>query len=662
MGHPIKDNIDCCQTSQQLDSSDRVDDSHEHQHDHADQSSSTLFPFLYPFLALVILAVGLYLDHRADVTWFDGWVRFVFYMVAYLLVGWEVLRSAFKEMLKGNLFSEFFLMALATVGAFFLQEYTEAVAVMLFYTIGETFQDLAVKRAKKNIKNLIDQRPQIVTVQNNSAWESRAAHLIRVGDIIQVKAGEKIAVDGILLSEKGIFDTAALTGEAIPSTKQRGDQILAGMINIQHVLEMQASVRYEDSKLSKILQLVQEANAKKAPAELFIRRFAKIYTPIVVASALLLIFIPLFIVDDYVFREWLYKALIFLVISCPCALVISIPLGYFGGIGAASRHGILVKGGNYLDLLAKVTDVVMDKTGTLTEAVFNVQELHLIGPTPKDTLLRWIATVESTSTHPIAQALVNYIGDTSMELELSESEEIAGEGLKAKINGKYILIGNFKLLAKYGISYPSQHTHIPYTTIAIAYDNKYEGYIVIADKIKIDSAKAIKQLHQRSIRTAILSGDKTKVVEAVGSSLDISIAKGDLLPADKLNYVQDWKMNKRIVAFVGDGINDAPVLAGADIGIAMGGLGADASIETAEIIIQDDKPSKIATAIDIAKATKRIVWQNVFFAFFVKVLVLILGAGGLATMWEAIFADVGVALLAILNAIRILYSSFDKEK
>ena len=544
-------------------------------------------------------------------------------------------------------------MSIATLGAFAIGEYPEAVAVMLFYSVGEVFQTLAVKRAKLNIKTLLDQRPDEVTVLKDNQAITLKAEAVNIGDIIQLKAGEKLGLDGELLSETASFNTAALTGESKPDTKAKGETVLAGMINLNSVSQVKVTTAYTDSKLSKILELVQNASAQKAPTELFIRKFAKIYTPIVVALAIVICGFPYFIVDNYVFTDWLYRALVFLVISCPCALVISIPLGYFGGIGAASKNGILFKGSNFLDSIATIQHVVMDKTGTMTEGVFKVQELNLKADFNKDEILKMVNKLESQSTHPVATAIHDFVGEIDNTVQLNNVEEISGHGLKADVNGKELLVGNFKLLKKFGVAYDIDPESIVYTVIAIAYDKKFAGYLTIADSIKEDAQVTVSALNALGVKITMLSGDKSSVVKFVADKLGITNAYGDLLPEDKVNKVKEIKAQNQTVAFVGDGVNDAPVVALSDVGIAMGGLGSDATIETADVVIQDDKPSKIAMAINIGKQTKKIVWQNITLAFAVKVIVLILGAGGLATMWEAVFADVGVALLAIMNAVRI---------
>ena len=548
-------------------------------------------------------------------------------------------------------------MSIATIGAFAIGQYPEGVAVMLFYAIGEIFQSLAVKRAKANIKSLLDQRPDEVTILENNIAKTIKASTAKIGDIIQLKAGEKLGLDGELLSDNASFNTAALTGESKPDTKQKGETVLAGMINLNSVCQVKVTVAYTDSKLSKILQMVQDATAKKAPTELFIRKFAKIYTPAVVFLAIAICLIPIAFVDNYVFRDWLYRALIFLVISCPCALVISIPLGYFGGIGAASKNGILFKGSTFLDIMASIQIVVMDKTGTLTKGVFKVQKVVAIG-IPEADLVKYTAALESKSTHPVGTAIIEYAKGGEKNTTVTDVEEIAGHGLKGKVDGKEILAGNTKLMIKFNITYDIEIDNSPFTIIVIAIDQKYAGYFIIADEIKEDAKEAIQSLHKINIKTVMLSGDKQAVVNAVAKELNIDLAYGDLLPENKVEKVEELKFQNLKIAFVGDGVNDAPVVALADAGIAMGGLGSDATIETADIVIQNDQPTKIFTAINIGKKTKQIVWQNIGLAFTVKAIVLVLGAGGLATMWEAVFADVGVALLAILNAVRIQRMKF----
>lgn len=628
-------------------------------HNHSIQGKNNSWQIFIPsIISFVLLLVALGLDNLFTPQWFTGWLRVVFYVIAYIPVGFPVLKDAYTSIIKGDVFSEFFLMGIATIGAFAIGEYPEGVAVMLFYAVGEVFQTLAVTRAKANIKSLLDQRPDTVTVLQGNIPNIVKAETVKIGEIIQLKPGEKLALDGVLISEKGSFNTAALTGESKPDTKSNGDAVLAGMINLNTISQVKVTTAYTDSKLSKILDLVQNATTQKAPTELFIRKFAKIYTPIVVFLAIAICVLPYFFVDNYIFRDWLYRALVFLVISCPCALVISIPLGYFGGIGAGSKNGILFKGSNFLDAIAEIQNVVMDKTGTMTEGVFKVQEVNFKPEFNQQEILNLVNALENNSTHPVASAIHDFVGEVNHQLKLEDVEEISGHGLKAVYQGKEILVGNFKMMDKFNISYDVDVSKIVYTLIAVAFDGKFVGYLTIADTIKEDAKQSVDQLKKNGVKITMLSGDKDSVVQFVAQKLGIINAYGDLLPEDKMNKVKEIKSRKETVAFVGDGVNDAPVIALSDAGIAMGGLGSDATIETADVVIQDDRPSKIPMAIKIGKETKKIVWQNIILAFGVKVIVLILGAGGLATMWEAVFADVGVALLAILNAVRIQNMKF----
>ena len=652
---------ECCSTKPEKQHShhhEENDHDHDHGHSHDTEGKSVVQMFLPAILSFALLLGGIILDHFIKPGWFSGWIRPVWYSVAYLPVGLPVLKEAFESIRNGDVFSEFFLMGIATVGAFAIGEYPEGVAVMLFYSVGEVFQAMAVTRAKTNISTLLDQRPDEVTVIREGKPDTVKAENVNIGDIIQLKSGEKLGLDGELLSETASFNTAALTGESKPDTRTKGTPVLAGMINLNTVSQVKVTAAYKDSKLSRILEMVQNATAQKAPTELFIRKFAKVYTPIVVFLAIGITFLPYFFVTDYEFRDWLYRALVFLVISCPCALVISIPLGYFGGIGAGSRNGILFKGSNFLDVLATVRQVVMDKTGTLTEGVFKVQEVNFNDGFDKDKLLKMVNALESNSSHPVATAIHEYVGEVDHAIKLENVEEVAGQGLKATVDGKELLVGNFRLMDESGIRYDFNSESIVYTVIAVAYDQKFAGYLTIADEVKPDAKQTISQLQSLGVTATMLSGDKSSVVQHVAGILGIQHAYGDLLPEDKVNKVKEIRAKKQAVAFVGDGVNDAPVVALSDVGIAMGGLGSDATIETADVVIQDDRPSKIPMAINIGKQTKRIVWQNIMLAFVVKAIVLVLGAGGLATMWEAVFADVGVALLAILNAVRIQRMKF----
>ncbi|MDX8568883.1 heavy metal translocating P-type ATPase [Elizabethkingia sp. HX XZB] len=659
----MSSNSDCCSTKPQQQhnhqhNGDGHDHDHGHDHSHDNSDKTTFQLFLPAVISFVLLMVGIALDNYIKPEWFKGWVRIVLYVAAYIPVGLPVLKDAINSIRYSDFFSEFFLMSIATLGAFAIGEYPEGVAVMLFYSVGEVFQTMAVQRAKKNIKGLLDQRPDEITILENNIPKTVKAETAQVGQIIQLKPGEKLALDGELISESASFNTAALTGESKPDTKRKGETVLAGMINLNSVSQVLIQKEYKDSKLSKILELVQNATSQKAPTELFIRKFAKVYTPIVVVLAIAICLLPYFFVQQYEFRDWLYRALIFLVISCPCALVISIPLGYFGGIGAGSKNGILFKGSNFLDALANIQNVVMDKTGTMTEGVFKVQTANIENGFDKDEILKYLNVIESKSTHPIATAVHEYVGEVDHSVVLENAEEIPGHGLKSTINGKDFLAGNFKLMDKFSIQYQVNHSAISDTLIAIAYGGQFAGYLSISDQIKPDAIKAVAELKKLNIKTTMLSGDKTAVVKEVAQKIGIENAFGDLLPEDKVEKVKAIKAQNETVAFIGDGVNDAPVVALSDVGMAMGGLGSDATIETADVVIQDDQPSKIPTAIRIGKETKKIVWQNIILAFAVKAIVLVLGAGGLATMWEAVFADVGVALLAILNAVRIQRMNF----
>lgn len=615
-------------------------------------------PYIAASVSLILLVTGIVIENF-KLGEFHIEILLSIYCFAYIIVGWSVVLAAIKKLFTADLFNEFFLMSLATIGAFAIGEYAEAVAVMLFYTVGELFQGEAVNRAKKSIESLLKLQVEEVVVLENGKSILRHPSNVAIGGVIQVKPGEKVALDGLLLEDYCAFNTSALTGESVPTDMKKGDTVLAGMLNLNTVATITVTTLYQDTKLSKILKLVQDAVGRKSKTQRFITKFAKVYTPIVVFLALLLTFLPYFIVEDYVFNDWLYKALVFLVISCPCALVISIPLGYFGGIGAASRNGILFKGSNYLDLMVDIDTVVMDKTGTLTKGVFEVQKVMTEKLDELD-FIRMVAALEAHSTHPIAQAIVKHAGELSKDLNIENVKEIPGYGLSGVINKQEVLAGNAKLLKKFNVSFDEKLNDITDTVIFVAIDSSFSGYITIADTLKDDAKQAIISLREANIHNIImLSGDKNAVVQKIEKELGLDKAIGELLPEDKVREVDKLKKTGRKVAFVGDGINDAPVIALADIGMAMGGLGSDAAIETADVVIQTDQPSKIATAIKIAKMTKKIVWQNIFFAFSVKVLVLILGAGGLASMWEAVFADVGVALLAIMNAIRIQKINFN---
>lgn len=612
-------------------------------------------------LSFILLISGIIMN-ALDFSFFHKeYVALIWYIVAYLPVGLPVIKEAWESMKEKDYFSEFTLMIVATIGAFYIGEYPEGVAVMLFYTIGELFQDKAVDKAKRNIGALLDIRPEKALVLRDNSLITESPKNVKVGEIIEIKSGERVPLDGVMLNEVAAFNTAALTGESVPRNIREGEEVLAGMIVTDKVIRIKVTRPFDKSALARILELVQNASERKAPAELFIRKFARIYTPIVIGLAVLIVILPFVysfidIQFAFVFNDWLYRALVFLVISCPCALVVSIPLGYFGGIGAASRLGILFKGGNYLDAITKINTVVFDKTGTLTKGTFEVQECKSASGISEKELIGMVASVESDSTHPIAKAIVNYAKLQNVELlPVTGTKEFAGFGLEAMINGTPVWVGNCRLLSKFNIEYPAELLQITDTIVVCGIGTDYAGYLLLADTLKDDAKKAIddlKMLHIKNIQ--ILSGDKQSIVTNFAEKLGITSAYGDLLPEGKVRHLEELRQDgTNQIAFVGDGMNDAPVLALSHVGIAMGGLGSDAAIETADVVIQTDQPSKVAEAIKVGKLTRRIIWQNVSLAFGVKLLVLILGAGGIATLWEAVFADVGVALLAIMNAVRI---------
>ncbi|WP_456375920.1 heavy metal translocating P-type ATPase [Lutibacter sp.] len=615
--------------------------------------------YIYPILGLLFLLIGIGFEYF-NAPFFKKPIPLIWFGIIYIFIGGPIVLKALKLILKGDIYNEFVLMSVATLGAFLIGSYAEGIAVMLFYVIGELFQESAVNRAKRSIESLLKVQIDEVIVLENEKQVTKHPKNVEIGQIIQVKAGQKIALDGILISEFATLNTAALTGESVPDNRKKGDVVLAGMVNINKLIQIQTTSKYEDTKLSKILKLVQEAVGRKAKTQLLISRLAKIYTPIVFWLAIALIILPFFFLGaDYVFQTWFQRALIFLVISCPCALVISIPLGYFGGIGAGSKNGILFKGSNFLDLMTKVDTVVMDKTGTLTKGVFEVQNVVSL-KVSEELMVELVGVLEQNSTHPIADAIVEYANIENTNFKATKVEEISGHGMKGNVGDYTILAGNTRLLEKFTIPFDTSIKSIIDTIVIIAINNEYAGYITIADSLKDDAKKAISELNKMpNIKEVImLSGDKQSVVNKVATQLGIKKAIGGLLPEGKIKEVELLKAKGRTIAFIGDGINDAPVITLSDVGLAMGGLGSDAAIETADVIIQTDQPSKIATAINIGNATNKIIWQNISLALGVKILVLILGAMGMATMWEAVIADVGVALLAILNAVRIQRMKF----
>jgi Cd2+/Zn2+-exporting ATPase len=649
-----KGNMTCCSIEQeiQLNSESGQDDSHERDHDH--QPGNVNRAYLLAGISFVLLVIGLVLKHWIKADFFTGWMEIVWYVLAYLPVGIPVLKEAWLALKKGEVFTEFFLMSIATVGAFGIGEYPEGVAVMLFYAIGELFQSAAVKRAKNNIKALLDIRPKIAYVLRDGILNPVHPETVKIGEHIQIKAGEHIPLDSLLISESAQLNMSAITGESLPVHLKSNSHLLAGSINEGPVIEAEVEKKYDESAIARIINLVHGATARKSKTELLIRRLAKIYTPIVVYLALAILFLPYFIVSNYEFSAWLYRALIFLVISCPCALVISIPLGYFGGLGAASKHGILFKGATFLDLITQMRVLVMDKTGTVTKGSFEIVDISFQDSWTEENFMSLVIAVESQSTHPIAKAIQAYTGITH-PVDITDVNELPGKGLTALINNQTVLVGNNTLLNEHHIEIPIELKKINQAVVHMALDGRYIGTISIADDLKAEAVSAISVLRHSGIRQIImLSGDKHSITQSVARDLNLDRAIGDLLPEGKLKQLEDIKNSTdEIVGFVGDGINDAPVLALSDIGFAMGDLGSDVAIETADVIIQTDQVSKIALGIKIGKSTRKIIYQNIALAFGVKILVLVLGSLGMATLWQAVFADVGVALLAILNAVRL---------
>lgn len=586
----------------------------------------------------------------------NEWLQIALFIISYIIVGGDVVKRAVKNIFKGQVFDENFLMSIATIGAFFIGEYPEGVAVMLFYQVGELFQSYAVGKSRKSIASLMDIRPDYANVKKGDELVKVDPDEVQIGDIIVIKAGEKIPLDGKVIEGSSMIDTSALTGESVPREVEVGSDILSGCININGVITAEVTKEFGESTVSKILDLVENASSKKSNSEQFIAKFARYYTPVVVIIAVFLAIIPPLVIDGATFSDWIYRALAFLVVSCPCALVISIPLSFFGGIGGASKKGVLVKGSNYLEALAETEIVVFDKTGTLTKGVFNVQEIHPEGVS-KEELLELTAHAESYSNHPISLSLKRAYSKEIDNGRISDVEEISGHGVIATVDGKKVMAGNIKLMKMMDIPYFKGE--LIGTIVHVAVNNKYIGYIVIADEVKEDSAQAIKELKAANInkQTVMLTGDNKSIGSKVAKELGLDKVYAELLPADKVEKLEELfsqKSKKGKLAFVGDGINDAPVLARADIGIAMGGLGSDAAIEASDVVIMTDEPSKIATTMKISKKTLKIAHQNIVFAIGIKIIVLILSAFGITTMWAAIFADVGVTIIAVLNAFRAL--------
>lgn len=619
------------------------EEGHSHGHNHGSKDMRGVILGTALFLAALVLPL-------------EGLPSLLLYLGAYLLIGGEVILRAFRNLTRGQVFDENFLMTIATMGAFAINEYPEGVAVMLFYQVGEFFQDYAVNKSRRSIAELMDIRPDYANFVDGDEVRKVDPKRIKKEDLILVRPGEKVPLDGLVVEGSSSMDTAALTGESIPRDVNVGDPVLSGFINRQGLLKVKVEKEYNESTVSKILDLVENAASKKAPTENFITKFARYYTPAVVFFALGLAIVPPLLIQGALFSDWIYRALIFLVVSCPCALVISIPLGFFGGIGGASRHGILVKGGNYLEALNSVSTVVFDKTGTLTEGEFQVVEVVSTGGLAEEDLLHLAALGESHSSHPIAQSVLKANKRDLRVGLVDDYKELAGLGVLAHVDGQELLLGNSSLFTEKGIATEGEDNGK--TIIHIALDNVYQGYILIADKVKEGASLAIRELKERGVENLVmLTGDRDQVAKEVARDLGIDKVFSELLPQDKVGVIEDLtdglRKNRKLI-FVGDGINDAPVLARADIGVAMGALGSDAAIEAADIVLMTDDLAKLPVALDIASWTRRIVWQNIFFALGVKAIVLVMGALGVATMWEAVFADVGVALIAVLNAMRVL--------
>ena len=600
-------------------------------------------------IALVLFFIALILNFSNEL------INNAIYIISYIIVGLEIVKKAIRNIIRGKVFDENFLMTVATIGAFFIGEFPEAVAVMLFYQIGELFQSYAVDKSRKSIASLMDIRPDFANVERDGKIVKINPEEVKIGETIIIKPGEKIPLDGYIIDGKSSLDTKALTGETIPKDVEKGEEVLSGSINLNGVLKIKVKKEFGESTVSKILDLVENASSKKSKSENFITKFAKYYTPIVVIIAVFLAVFPPLLIEGASFSDWIYRALSFLVVSCPCALVISIPLSFFGGIGGASKMGILIKGSNYLEQLSKLETVVFDKTGTLTKGTFEVQKIEEVGIS-KEELLKITAYAESFSNHPISLSVKTAYGKDIDEKQIEKTQELSGLGVEAKINNKYVLVGNEKLMKEKNIEYVKSNDIG--TVLYIAIDGKFKGYIVIADKIKEDAKKTIKDLRKNNIKQIImLTGDRNIVGQDVGKKLGLDKVYTELLPTGKVEKVEELlkeKSKKGKLAFVGDGINDAPVLAISDIGIAMGGIGSDSTIEAADIVLMTDELEKIVEAINLSKRTMKIVKQNIIFAIFVKILVLILSACGISTMWEAVFADVGVSIIAIINALRVL--------
>lgn len=612
--------------------------------------------YIPSLVSAFLLATGLIFDYVSQALFFSGWTRIIWYVLAYLPVGLSVILTGIRLIVKGSVFTEFTLMSVATLGAFAIAEYPEAVAVMLFYTVGELVQGAAVRRSRQRINTLLSSKPDWAVVFRNGYWSQQHPADVQVGEHIEVLSGEKVPLDGTLVSKHATFNTSALTGESFPRTINQGEEVLAGMINLDGPAEMIVTKNYENSSLARMMHMVEHATTRKAQTELFIRKFAKVYTPAVTGLAVLMVLLPAVFTAGYNFESWLYRGLIFLVVSCPCALVISIPLGYFGGIGAGSKSGILFKGGNFLDQIARVNTVAFDKTGTLTQGVYSVREVVPINAGLAELMMITVA-LERKSNHPAALAIVKFVDarDGGKSVEATGIQELPGLGLLGTVNGRDVLTGNLQLLNRFNISFPEALDAIEETLVVTAVDGKIAGYFVLAEEPRADAATTVRRLDQLGINNiVILSGDRQQNVNRIASLLQIRNGYGDLLPGQKVERLEQLlKTPDAVVAFVGDGINDSPVLALSHVGIAMGAFGSDAAIESADVVIQSDSLSKVPVAIRIGRVTRSVVWQNIGMALGVKILVLLLAAFGIASMWFAVFADVGVALLAVINAVRI---------
>jgi len=600
---------------------------------------------------ILLLLAGLIFEEKIHNTPFHI-AEYLVFVTAYLIVGWKVIAMAVKNIIKGQVFNEHFLMTVATLGAFAIDKMPEAVAVMLFYVVGEFFQDIAVDRSRRSIKSLLEIKPDYANLKVNGDIKKVSPEDVAIGDVIIVKAGEKIPLDGLVTNGSSFVDTSALTGESVPRKIKLNDEVLAGMINQSGLITVKVSKLFGDSSIAKILEMVENATSRKAKTEKFITTFAKYYTPVVVFGALLIAVLPPLLISGATFSEWIFRALVVLVISCPCALVISIPLGYFGGIGGASRRGILVKGSNFLDALTQVKTVVFDKTGTLTKGEFKVSGIFPSNGFDEKTILEYTAYAEYNSNHPIAKSILESYKQEFDSSRIVKVEEISGHGIRAYIDNKEIFVGNDKFLHRENIIHDK--CEVEGTVVHIVIDKKYAGYIVISDSLKEGAKDAVELLHRKGVRTVMLTGDNKFAAGSFAKELNIDEYYAELLPENKVEHIERLLNKKGKVAFVGDGINDAPVLARADVGIAMGALGSDAAIETADVVLMTDSPSKVADAIEIAKRTRTIVWQNIIFALGVKSAFIVLGILGVANMWEAVFGDMGVALIAILNATRVL--------